>query len=89
MCGRTCSQKKPKGKALKPAEKRRNRTLARGRVRVEHAIAGIKICRIAKDVFRNLADDSSDLAMTIATGLHNFRSAKRRFRRKRSNAYFE
>jgi hypothetical protein len=58
-------------------------------VRAEHAIAGIKICRIAKDVFRNLAADASDLAMLIATGFHNFRSNKRRFRHKRSNAYFE
>lgn len=74
---------------MKPAEKRRNRKLARVRVRAEHAIAGIKICRITKDVFRNLADNSSDVAMMIATGLHNFRSARRRFRHKSSNAYFE
>jgi len=63
--------------------------LARVRVRAEHAIAGIKICRITKDVFRNLATGSSDLAIEIATGLHNFRRAKRRFRHKSSNAYFE
>jgi len=74
---------------LKPAEKRRNRKLARVRVRAEHAIAGIKICRITKDVFRNLADNSSDVAMMIATGLHNFRSARRHFRHKSTNAYFE
>jgi hypothetical protein len=41
-------------KELKPGEKRTNRKLARVRVRAEHAIAGIKICRIAKDEFRNL-----------------------------------
>jgi len=63
--------------------------LARVRVRAEHAIAGIKTCRITKDVFRNLADGSSDLAMRSATGLHNFRRARRRFRHKSSNAYFE
>jgi hypothetical protein len=74
---------------LKPSEKRRNRKLARVRVRAEHAIAGIKICRITKDVFRNLADNSSDMVMLIATGLHNFRSARRRFRHKSTDAYFE
>ena len=58
------------------------------RVRAEHAIAGIKICRITKEVFRNLADGSSDLTMSLATGLHNLRRARRRFRHKRSNAYF-
>lgn len=74
---------------MRPGEKRHNRKLARVRVRVEHAIAGIKICRITKDVFRNLAEGLSDLAMRIATGLHNFRRARRRYRHKRSNAYFE
>jgi len=73
---------------LRPGEKRRNRKLARVRVRAEHAIAGIKICRITKDVFRNLVDGSSDLAMSIATGLHNFRRARRRYRHKSTNAYF-
>ena len=58
-------------------------------MRAEHALAGVKICRIVKDTFRNLVEDMSDVAMLIATGLHNFRSAQRRFRRKRSQAYFE
>jgi hypothetical protein len=74
---------------LTPAQKRRNRQLARVRVRAEHALAGVKICRITKDVFRNLTDELSDLTMSIATGLHNFRRARRRYRHKHSNAYFE
>ena len=74
---------------MRPGDKRHNRKLARVRVRAEHAIAGIKICRITKDVFRNLADGSSDLAMTIAASLHNFRRARRRYRHKTTNAYFE
>jgi hypothetical protein len=74
---------------LRPGEKRTNRKLARLRVRAEHAIAGIKICRITKDVFRNLAEGLSDRVMNIATGLHNLRRARRRYRHKRSNAYFE
>lgn len=58
------------------------------RVRVEHAIAGIKICRITKDVLRNFKPDFSDVVMTLATGLHNFRRQRRRFRHKSSDAYF-
>ena len=73
---------------MSPSEKRGNRKLARVRVRAEHAIAGIKICRITKDVFRNLAEGMSDMAMSIATSLHNFRQARRRYRHKSTNAYF-
>jgi hypothetical protein len=39
-------------------------------------------------VFRNLAEGMSDMAMSIATGLHNFRRARRRYRHKSTNAYF-
>ena len=74
---------------MTPGEKRANRALARLRVHIEHAIAGIKICRITKDAFRNLADNASDLAMTIATGLHNLRRHYRRYRHKATTAYFE
>src|SRR2546428_5455291 len=93
LCARSprasTAEKKPKGKDLKLGEKRHNRKLARVRVRAEHAIAGIKICRIAKDVFRNLAEGSSDLAVIIAASLHNLRRARRRYRHKTTNAYFE
>jgi hypothetical protein len=89
MCTNIASQKKPKHQELRSCDKRRNRSLARVRVRAEHAIAGVKICRITKDVFRNLADGLSDLAMWVATGLHNFRRARRHYRHKCSNAYFE
>jgi hypothetical protein len=43
------------------------------RVRVEHAIAGIKRSRIVKDILRNTKDNFSDLVMLIACGLHNLR----------------
>ena len=43
------------------------------RVRVEHAIAGVKRSRVAKDVFRNKKPGLSDECMEIATGLHNLR----------------
>jgi len=47
------------------------------RVRIEHAIAGIKRSRIVKDVFRNTKDDFSDLSMVLACGLHNLRVQQR------------
>lgn len=43
------------------------------RVRVEHAISGVKRSRIVKDILRNTKDGFSDLVMVIACGLHNFR----------------
>jgi hypothetical protein len=43
------------------------------RVVVEHVIAGVKRCRIVKDVLRLTKDGMSDLVMEIACGLHNLR----------------
>jgi hypothetical protein len=40
---------------------------------VEHAIAGVKRCRIVKDVLRLTKVDISDRVMEIACGLHNLR----------------
>jgi hypothetical protein len=40
---------------------------------VEHAIAGIKRCRIVKDVLRLTKPGISDRVMEIACGLHNLR----------------
>src|SRR5262245_19074728 len=74
-------KKKPPGRELTPAEKRTNRTLGRMRVRVEHALAGVKRCRAVKDVLRNTAEGVSDAVMETACGLHNLRVAKRGQRR--------
>jgi len=52
--------------------------LGRIRVRVEHALAGVKRCRIVKDVLRNTAAEVSDSAMESACGLHNLRVEKRK-----------
>ena len=73
---------------MRPSEKRHNRALARVRVRVEHANAGIKISRIAKDQFRNITDGLSDATMEIACGLHNLRTTRRARRHRSSDAYF-
>ena len=54
-------------------DKQSNRKMSKIRVKVEHAIAGIKRSRIVKDVLRNTKDDFSDLVMVIACSLHNLR----------------
>lgn len=50
-----------------------NRICSSARVVVEHAIAGIKRCRIVKDVLRLTTAGISDRVMEIACGLHNLR----------------
>jgi hypothetical protein len=50
-----------------------NRIFSSARVVVEHAIAGIKRCRIVKDVLRLTKAGISDRVMEIACGLHNLR----------------
>ena len=52
--------------------------MSRVRVRVEHAIAGVKRSRVVKDVLRNTRDGVSDSAMEAASGLHNLRVQSRR-----------
>jgi len=58
---------------LTDKEKENNRKLSKVRVKVEHAISGIKRSRTVKDILRNTKDGFSDLVMVIACGLHNFR----------------
>jgi hypothetical protein len=50
-----------------------NRIFSRGRVVVEHVIAGVKRCRIVKEVLRLTSKGISDRVMEIACGLHNLR----------------
>jgi hypothetical protein len=59
-------------------EKEKNRKLSKIRVKVEHALSGVKRSRIVKDVLRNTKDNFSDLVMVIACGLHNIRVDHRR-----------
>jgi len=66
-------KKKPGGKQLSQAEKDSNRQISSIRVRVEHAIGGIKRYRIAKDKIRNWKRDFRDQVMETCCGLHNFR----------------
>jgi hypothetical protein len=50
-----------------------NRLIASVRIVVEHVIAGVKRCRIVKDVLRLTSAGMSDRVMEIACGLHNLR----------------
>lgn len=50
-----------------------NALIAGARVVVENIIAGVKRCRIVKEVFRNTKKGFSDLAMEVACALHNLR----------------
>ena len=69
--------KKPKGKDLTELQKQQNTCFARRRIKVEHAIAGIKRNRSVQDIYRNIKEGTDDLFMSIACSLHNLRVAYR------------
>jgi hypothetical protein len=74
----TCQpQKKPTGKALTPDQQEQNSLLSSIRMVMEPSMAGMKRCRIVKDLFRNTKEKYDDLVMEIACALHNFRVACR------------
>lgn len=50
-----------------------NHLVSSVRIVVENVIAGVKRCRIVKDVLRLTKAGVSDLVMEIACGLHNLR----------------
>ena len=50
-----------------------NHLVSSVRIIVENVIAGVKRCRIVKDVLRLTKTGISDLVMEIACGLHNLR----------------
>ncbi|MBU0492479.1 MAG: transposase [Chloroflexi bacterium] len=79
-------KKKPRGQALSAQDKRRNQRISRVRIIVEHVLAGVKRCRIVKDVLRNTTEGFADRVMEIACGLHNFRTARRRAKRAKQRA---
>jgi hypothetical protein len=55
-----------------------NHLIASARVVVENVLAGVKRCRVVKDVLRLTTEGISDLVMEIACGLHNLRVSCRR-----------
>ena len=70
-------KKKPRGRELHPIQKTINQIISRVRVTVEHAIAGVKRCRIVADTFRYWRHGLVDEAMLAASGLHNLRVVTR------------
>ena len=47
--------------------------ISSARVVGENVMAGVKRCRMVKDVLRLTTEGIADLVMEIACGLHNFR----------------
>jgi len=66
-------QKNLPGRELTPPEKVANRAISSIRIRIEHAIGGVKRYRIVKDKLRLLKDGIRDIIMETCCGLHNFR----------------
>ena len=65
--------KKPYKGKLTEQDKKFNQWVSRYRVVVEHAISGVKRCRIVKERCRHFATDFRDRVMLTCTALHNFR----------------
>jgi hypothetical protein len=70
-------KKTPPGGELTPPEKAMNRRISSIRIRIEHAIGGVKRYRIVKDKIRLLKDGIRDAVMETCCGLHNFRLENR------------
>jgi hypothetical protein len=58
---------------LSVGDKFLNHLVSSVRIVVENVIAGVKRCRIVKDVLRLTTAGIADLVMEIACGLHNLR----------------
>ncbi len=54
-------------------ERLMNKLCSSVRIVVENVIAGVKRCRIVKDLLRLTRSGISDMVMEIACGLHNLR----------------
>jgi hypothetical protein len=66
-------KKKTPGGELTSPEKAANRAISSIRIRIEHAIGGVKRYRMVKDKIRLLKDGIRDTIMETCSGLHNFR----------------
>jgi hypothetical protein len=66
-------KKKPRGGELTPPEKATNRRISSIRIRIEHAIGGVKRSRMVKARIRLLKDGMRDTMMETCCGLQNFR----------------
>ena len=66
-------EKTPRGGELTPPENATNRRISSIRIRIDHAIGGVKRARMVKDNIRLLKDGIRDPIMETCGGLHNFR----------------
>jgi hypothetical protein len=66
-------KKNPRGGELTPPEQATNRRLSSLRIRIEHAIGGVKRYRMVKDKIRRFKDGIRDAVMETCCGLHNYR----------------
>lgn len=66
--------KKPKNGELTQEQKDENQKIASFRIRNEHAIGGMKRCRIMKDVIRIHQSEKRDIIFSSCAGLHNLRT---------------
>ena len=70
-------QKKPRGHARRPADQAEHTRMARMRLLVAHAMAGVQRCRMGPEIWRNTPTHCDALAMEMAGGFHNFRTTLR------------
>jgi len=66
------AKKRPKRKELTSEEKLENRRINSIRVKVEHAICGVKRFAIVSGIFRNRKESIDDKAMEVVCGLWNY-----------------
>ncbi len=69
--------KKPKNGELTSEQKAENKLIASIRIVVEHAISGVKRCRIVKETIRLYDYHLRDNVLAVCSALHNFRVHKR------------
>jgi hypothetical protein len=65
--------KKPRNGELNKIQKQENQLIASIRIVVEHAIGGLKKCRIIKEIIRIYNTDIRDRVVETCAALHNFR----------------
>ena len=65
--------KTPKNGELTDEQKKDNQIIASYRIRNEHAIGGMKRCRIMKDSIRLHDAQKRDMVFSSCAGLHNLR----------------
>jgi len=65
--------KKKKNKELSSEQKEFNKTVSKARVKIEHILGSVKICRKVKDKFRGRLFAREDKVILVACGLHNLK----------------